>query len=318
MATPRKLAIVSAFAALYLVWGSTYLGILFAIRTIPPLLMAGARFLLAGIILYGIARWRGAAGGSWRNWRTAFIIGGCLLLCGNGGVTLAEQYVSSGLASVIVATVPIYIALLAWWTGIAPRPTPIVWLGLAGGLAGVIVLLAPALRLPADATHHPAIGMVILLFSSFIWSAGSVYSRKARTVSAPLLLAGEQMICGGALLILAGFLIGEHHRLEPDNISLLSLGAFVYLVVVGALVGYTAYIFLLRHCDPAKVATYAYVNPIVAVILGALFADETLSPRTAVAAGLIIGSVALVITVQQSRSKPVPAPVACLETASER
>jgi drug/metabolite transporter (DMT)-like permease len=190
-------------------------------------------------------------------------------------------------------------------------------MGLAGGLAGVIVLLAPALRLPADDTHHPAVGMVILLFSSFIWSAGSVYSRKARTVSAPLLLAGEQMICGGGLLTVAGLLMGEHHRLAPGNISLLSLGAFVYLVIVGALVGYTAYIFLLRHCEPAKVATYAYVNPIVAVILGALFADETLSPRTAVAAGLIIGSVALVITVQQSRSKPVPAPVACLETANE-
>jgi drug/metabolite transporter (DMT)-like permease len=124
------------------------------------------------------------------------------------------------------------------------------------------------------------------------------------------------MICGGALLTLAGLLTGEH-RFVPGNISLLSLGAFVYLVIVGALVGYTAYIFLLRHCEPAKVATYAYVNPIVAVILGAVFADETLSPRTAVAAGLIIGSVALVITVQQSRSKPVPAPVACLETANE-
>src|SRR6478609_10847595 len=168
MATPAKLSIISAFAALYLIWGSTYLGILFAIETIPPLLMAGARFLLAGVILYGIARWRGAPGGSWRNWRTAFIIGGCLLLCGNGGVTLAEQYVSSGLASVMVATVPIYIALLAWWTGIAPRPTPIVWLGLAGGLAGVIILLAPALHFSGDETGHPGIGMLILLISSFI------------------------------------------------------------------------------------------------------------------------------------------------------
>src|SRR3954451_15379571 len=172
MAGPRKFAIISAFAALYLIWGSTYLAILFAIGTIPPLLMAGARFLLAGGLLYGLARWRGAPKDSVANWRTAFIIGGCLLLGGNGGVTLAEQYVSSGLASVIVATVPIYMALLAWWSGIAPRPTPIAWLGLAGGFAGVAILLAPALRLGPNESSHPGIGMLILLCSSFIWSAG--------------------------------------------------------------------------------------------------------------------------------------------------
>src|SRR3954451_7937275 len=146
MARPSKLLILAAFAALYLIWGSTYLAILFAIGTIPPLLMAGGRFLLAGAMLYGVARWRGAPKGSFANWRTALIIGACLLVGGNGGVTLAEQYVSSGLASVMVATVPIYIALLAWWTGIAPRPTPIAWLGLAGGFAGVVILLVPEIH----------------------------------------------------------------------------------------------------------------------------------------------------------------------------
>src|SRR3954470_20556862 len=317
MPRPSNLAILSAFAALYLIWGSTYLGILFAIETIPPLLMAGTRFLLAGVMLYAFARGRGGPKDSLANWRTAFIIGGCLLLGGNGGVTLAEQYVSSGLASVIVATVPIYIALLAWWSGIAPRPTPIVWLGLAGGFAGVAILLAPALRLTSGETGHAGTGMVILLCSSFIWSAGSIYSRKAKSASPPLQLAGQQMICGGILLTVAGLATGEHHRFDASRISPLSIGAFAYLVIIGALVGYTAYIILLRHCQPTKVATYAYVNPIVAVILGALFARETLSARTALAAGLIIGSVALVITVQQTRSKPVPAPVACLETANE-
>jgi drug/metabolite transporter (DMT)-like permease len=310
MVRPSRLAILAAFAALYLIWGSTYLAIRFAIETIPPLLMAGARFLLAGFILYGIARLRGAPKGTVANWRTALIIGGCLLVGGNGGVTLAEQYVSSGLASVMVATVPIYIALLAWWSGIAPRPTPIVWLGLAGGFVGVTILIGPALTLPADGAAHPGRGMLILLCSSFIWSAGSIYSRKARSASAPLLLAGQQMICGGALLTVAGLLFREHHRFDAGRMSILSIAAFVYLVVIGALVGYTAYIFLLRHCDPAKVATYAYVNPIVAVLLGALFANETLSARTVVAGALIIGSVALVITVQQTKSKPVPAPVA--------
>jgi drug/metabolite transporter (DMT)-like permease len=317
MTRPSKAAIITAFAALYLVWGSTYLAILFAIGTMPPLLMAGARFLFAGLILYGVARWRGAPTGSLATWRTALIIGGCLLLGGNGGVTLAEQYVSSGLASVIVATVPIYIALFAWWAGVAPRPTPIVWLGLAGGLAGVIILLAPEIHFSRGQNGHAATGILILLGSSLLWSAGSIYSRKAKHISKPLLLAGQQMICGGALLALAGLIMGEHRAFDAGRISSLSIGAFVYLVIIGALVGYTAYIFLLRHCEPAKVATYAYVNPIVAVILGAVFAHETLSPRTAVAAGLIIGSVALVITVQQTRSRPVPAPVACLETANE-
>jgi drug/metabolite transporter (DMT)-like permease len=311
MPRPSRLLILAAFAALYVIWGSTYLAILFAIETIPPLLMAGTRFLLAGFIMYAIARGQGAPHGSLANWRTALIIGGCLLLGGNGGVTLAEQYVPSGLASVMVATVPIYIALLAWWSGIAPRPTPIVWLGLAGGFAGVAILLGPALHFSPDESRHPGIGMLILLFSSFIWSAGSIYSRKAKSASPPLLLAGQQMICGGALLTLVGLLMGEHHRFDASRISLLSMGAFAYLVVIGALVGYTAYIFLLRHCDPAKVATYAYVNPIVAVLLGALFAGETLTARTVLAAALIIGSVALVITVQQTKSKTMPTDVAC-------
>ena len=311
MTRPSKFVIFAAFAALYVIWGSTYLAIRFAIETIPPLLMAGARFLLAGFIMYAIARGQSGAKESLANWRTALIIGGCLLLGGNGGVTLAEQYVSSGLASVIVATVPIYITILAWWSGIAPRPTPIVWLGLAGGFAGVAILLAPALHFSRDETSHPGIGMLILLFSSFIWSAGSIYSRKAKSASPPLLLAAQQMICGGALLALAGFLVGEHHRVDTSRISALSVGSFAYLVIIGALVGYTAYIFLLRHCDPAKVATYAYVNPIVAVLLGALFAGEILTARTALAGGLIIGSVALVITVQQTKSKLVPPEVAC-------
>src|SRR3954453_18238563 len=314
---PSKLAILFAFAALYLVWGSNYLAILFAIGTIPPLLMAGARFLLAGAILYAVACWQGAPKASFAHWRTALVIGACLLVGGNGGVTLAEQYVSSGLASVMVATVPIYMALLAWWSGIAPRPTPIAWLGLAGGFAGVAILLGPALRFAPGETSHPGTGMVILLCSSFIWSAGSIYSRKAKSASPPLQLAGQQMICGGVLLTVAGLAMGEHHQFNASRISPLSIGAFAYLVIIGALVGYTAYIFLLRHCPPAKVATYAYVNPIVAVILGALFAGETLTARTLLAAGLIIGSVAIVITVQQTRSKVVPPGVACLEATSE-
>jgi drug/metabolite transporter (DMT)-like permease len=141
---PHKLAILAAFAALYIIWGSTYLGILFAIESIPPLLMAGTRYLTAGVVMYAIARAQGAPRSGWADWRTAAIVGACLLLFGNGGVTIAEQFVESGLAAVIVATLPLYMALLGWWSGSAARPSPLIWAGLAGGFAGVGVLLAPS------------------------------------------------------------------------------------------------------------------------------------------------------------------------------
>jgi drug/metabolite transporter (DMT)-like permease len=303
MAAPTRARIIIAFAALYVVWGSTYLGIRFAIETIPPFLMAGARFLIAGLLMYTIAWSQGAYKSSWANWRVSLIVGACLLLAGNGGVTISEQYIDTGLAALIVAIVPIYIVILGWATGMAPRPSPVVWLGLVGGFAGVAILLGPALHVSSNGGRHPAIGMSILLFSSFIWSAGSLYSRTAKHAASPFLTAAQQMICGGLLLLLAGVLTGEPRSFHPRSISMLSLASFIYLIVIGAVVGYTAYIWLLRHCDPAKVATYAYVNPIVAVVLGAAFAGETLSTRVLIAGALIIGSVAIVITTQQLRGR---------------
>ena len=317
MAEPRKIQIIAAFAALYLIWGSTYLGILFAIQSIPPFLMAGARFFLAGLIMFAVARTQGPLRSTWAEWRTALIVGACLLLGGNGGVTLSEKFIESGLASLIVATVPIYITLFGWLSGMSSRPHGIVWGGLAGGFLGVAVLLGPALRFSGEGNHHPAIGMSILLFSSFIWSAGSLYSRASKHAASPFLAAAQQMFCGGALMLLVGLFAGEPKQFHFGNISALSTWAFVYLVLIGAIVGYTAYFWLLRHCEPAKVATYAYVNPIVAVLLGALFAHETISLRTLVAAILILGSVALIITVQQL-SKPMPPITVAIETDCAR
>ncbi len=303
MAAPKRSRVLIAFAALYLIWGSTYLGIRFAIETIPPFLMAGARFMSAGLIMYVIAWSQGIGKSTWANWRTSLIIGACLLLAGNGGVTISEQHIDSGLAALIVAIVPIYIVLLGWATGMAPRPSPIVWLALVGGFVGVGILFGPALHFSSEQGRHPAIGISILLVSSFIWSAGSLYSRTAKHAASPFLTAAQQMLCGGALLLLAGVVTGELPQFHPGSISISSLASFVYLVIIGAVVGYTAYIWLLRHCEPTKVATYAYVNPIVAVLLGAVFAGETLTMRTLIAAGLIIGSVALVITAQQLRGE---------------
>ena len=318
MRGPERIQIIFAFAALYLIWGSTYLGILFAIQSIPPFLMAGARFFFAGLIMFAIARTQGPLKSTRAEWRTALIVGACLLLGGNGGVTISEKFVETGLASLIIATVPIYITLLGWLFGMAPRPQPVVWLGLAGGFLGVGILLGPALRFSGGGNSHPAIGMSILLVGSFLWSAGSLYSRTAIHAASPFLGAAQQMFCGGLLLVIVGLLLGEAKSFHPERVSALSLGAFAYLVLIGAIVGYTAYFWLLRHCDPAKVATYAYVNPIVAVLLGALFAHETITLRTLLAAALIIGSVALIITVQQLKSKPLLPITAATETECAR
>ncbi len=294
---PARITVIAHFASIYLIWGSTYLAILFAIRSIPPLLMAGARFLLAGMILYTAARLSGAARARLIDWRTAAIVGTCLLVCGNGGVTLSEQYIPSGLAALLVATVPIYITLLSWLFGMSTRPGAITVAGLAGGFAGVALLIGPALKFSTnDKSPQAWIGMLILLCSSLIWSAGSLYSRHTHATATPFLAAAQQMLCGGTILVLLGIVTGEARHFDPHQITLHSLGAFAYLVLVGGVVGYASYAWLLRHCEPAKVATYAYVNPIVAMILGTIFAGERFSARTIFAAVLIIGSVALVIT----------------------
>src|SRR5437762_11370622 len=209
MAASKRTIVIIAFAALYVIWGSTYLGIRFAIETIPPFLMAGGRFVLAGLIMYVIAWSQGISKSSWANWRTSLIIGACLLLAGNGGVTISEKYIDSGLAALIVAIVPIYIVLLGWATGMAPRPTPIVWVGLAGGFVGVAILFGPGVHFHSTTGRNPAIGISILLVTSFIWSAGSLYSRVAKHAASPFLTAAQQMICGGMLLLFAGVVTGE-------------------------------------------------------------------------------------------------------------
>lgn len=265
--------------------------------------------------MYAIARSTGTPRPKRSTWQYAFVVGGCLLFCGNGGVTISEKWVPTGLAALLVATVPIYMALLGWLAGTAPRPTRPIWVGLIGGFIGVSVLVGPAFA-NSSGEQHLAAGMAILLVGSLIWSAGSVYSRAVKHSSPLIIGAGQQMICGGALLLLAGMALKEYRHFDFRQVSWLSLGAFAYLVLIGAIVGYTAYFYLLRHCTPAKVATYAYVNPIVAVILGSLFAGERLTGRAIVAAALIIGSVAIVITAQQSRSKSTP-PISAMLAEAE-
>lgn len=284
--------LVAAFAAVYVIWGSTYLAIRFAIETIPPFFMAGARFLIAGGVLYAWVRLRGAERPTRAQWGAATIVGGLLLLGGNGAVVWAEQYVPSGLASLLVATVPVWMVLLDWARAGGTRPSAVVLAGVALGLGGLVLLVDP--RSLASGSAADPIGAAVLVLGSLAWAVGSLYSKRAKMPTVPLLATGMQMLAGGALLVLAGLLTGEVARFAPHAVSARSVSALMYLVVFGSLVGFTAYIWLLRVATPAQVSTYAYVNPVVAVFLGWALAGEPLTPRTLLAAAVIVGAVVLV------------------------
>jgi drug/metabolite transporter (DMT)-like permease len=290
-APPSQLRIVLAFAAIYLIWGSTYLAIRFAIESIPPLLMAGVRHFTAGAVLYAVCMAQRIPAPKPIHWGSGFLLGGLMLLGGNGGVTWSEQYVSSGLAALVIATVPMWIAVLEWrLRGVRPRVTTIA--GIAIGLAGVALLIGPG-RLLGGARPNP-IGVIALLFAALSWSIGSLWSRRAPLPPRPLMVVAMQMLGGGALLILAGLASGEGGRVNPAALSIRSVLSLAYLVLFGSIVGYTAYIWLLRVVAPERAATYAFVNPVVAVILGWLFAGEGLTPRMLAGTIVIVAAVALV------------------------
>lgn len=293
--------VVAAFAAIYVIWGSTYLAIRFAIETIPPFLMGGARFLTAGAILYAFARARGAAPPSRIHWRSAIIIGGMLLLGGNGGVILAEQMVPSGLAALIIATVPLWMVLLNWLRGDGIRPTAGVALGLVLGVTGIALLVGPG---GAAGIGVNPIGVAVLVLASLSWSIGSLYSRRARLPADPLVATAIEMLAGGGLLAALGTATGEVGQIQFAQMSPRSLLALGYLIAFGSLVAFSAYVWLLRVSTPARVSTYAFVNPIVAVLLGWALAGEALTPRMLLAAALIVTAVVLITTRQASANLP--------------
>jgi drug/metabolite transporter (DMT)-like permease len=296
---PSRLKLVMAFAAVYVIWGSTYLAIRYAIETLPPLLFAGTRFMVAGLMLYGWARMRGAARPQPANWRTALVIGALLLLGGNGAVVLAERTVPSGLAALLIATEPLMVVLLDWARPGGLRPTGRVAMGLALGMAGMFVLIGPAGMTGTSEVN--LFGAALLVLATISWAAGSLYAARTRLQVSPILFAGMQMIAGGALLAVAGFARGELNDFTFAAVSLRSLVSLGYLIVFGSLVAFTSYSWLLRVTPPSLAATYAYVNPIVAVLLGWAFAGEAISLRTMIAAAVIVAAVVL-ITTQQARA----------------
>lgn len=287
----RQGRIIAAFAAVYLIWGSTYLAIRFAIDTIPPHLMASARFLVAGAILYAWARLRGAPRPTWSNWRAATIVGGLLLLGGNGAVVWAETRVPSGVTALLVATVPIWMALIEGMRNGGRRPAGAVIAGLALGLCGLALLLVPGNL----AGRVDLLGAGALILGSFSWAFGSLLSRTAKLPKSGFLAAAMEMIAGGVWLLLFGLATGQAGRVTIAALSLKSLLSLGYLILFGSLVGFTAYIWLLGATTASRVSTYAYVNPVVAVLLGWAFAGEAMTLRTGLAAAIIVIAVALII-----------------------
>jgi drug/metabolite transporter (DMT)-like permease len=292
---PTRTKLALAFAAVYVIWGSTYLAIRYAIDTLPPFPMAAARFLVAGSLLYAWARIRGAPAPTGAQWRGTSVVGALLLFGGNGAVVWAEQRVPTGITALLVATAAIWMVLLEWlWRG-GPRPGPLVIAGLVLGLAGLALLVAPSLGSSVAAGEGvDLLGAGVLMAGTFSWAAGSIYARSISLPRSPALATAMEMLAGGALLLLAGLVTGQFARIDPQAVTARSVAALGYLVVFGSIVAFTAYVWLLEVSTPSRVATYAYVNPVVAVLLGWALAGEPLGAGALAAAGVIVAGVAAI------------------------
>jgi len=296
--TPSTAAMVIALLTVYLVWGSTYLGIAVMIETMPPLLAVGLRYVLAGLLMIaGVWLFARLSGGqplerpTRSEWRTAAIVGVLLLLGGNGGVALGEQFIPSGVAAVLIATTPIWLSV---FDSIATRRrlSRLVGGGVVAGIIGVVIMLVPA----EGIGDLDPVGVVLVLGAAVSWAMGSIYSREAPAPRHALLGTGMIMLAGGVAQVIVAILVGEGGQLQLAEISARSWVAFAYLVAIGSLVGFTAYAWLLANVPIAIVSTYAYVNPVVAVILGALVLSEPITPRTLLAAIVIIGAVVAMVS----------------------
>lgn len=298
-AAPRA-TLLAAFAAIYLIWGSTYLAIRYALESFPPFFLGGTRFLLAGGVLYIGSRLLGAPRPRREHWKAAALIGGLLLLGGNGGVCWAEQHVPSGAAALLVTTVPVWMVLLHWLRRGGRRPGSAEVLGLILGIAGALILIGPVDVKGAAAVDR--MGAVVLVLASLSWSVGSIYSSRVKLPDSPYLATAMEMICGGALLMLLSTARGEPFAFSIGQVTPRSALSVVYLVVFGSLVAFTAYVWLLKVSTPALVSTYAFVNPAVAVLLGCALADEPFTLQIVLAMTLIILGVVLITSAGRSRA----------------
>jgi drug/metabolite transporter (DMT)-like permease len=280
------MAIAGAMFSLYVIWGSTYLAIRLAIDGFPPLYMAAIRQLVAGAVLYAVMRATGAPRPTRAQWKGGFIVGTLLVAGGNGGISLGERSVDSSFAAIVVASMPLWVAVMGLYYG--RKPTRRELIGLCVGFSGVVVLNAGGIGV----TGGDPVAFAAVIASPILWAWGSVLGARVELARGPMASA-TQMLCGGAVLVVLGAAFGEHFTQAP---SAKSIGALAYLVVLGSLVAFSAYGFLLRTVRPAVATSYAYVNPIVAIALGVAFAGETISPRAIVATALTLGGVAILAT----------------------
>ena len=291
-AAPSTAALVAAFAAIYLIWGSTYLAIRYAVETFPPLLMMGIRHVSAGAILYGWSRWRGVPSPTWREWVHPALIGTLLFVGGHGSLAWAEQRVPSGIAALLVATLPMWIVVLARMKGTERRLSGRAWAGLVLGFIGVGVLFGP------DAWRHNQelnlLSSGAVLFGTFIWAAGTIYMRSVKMPESAVISSGMQMFAGGISLVIAATLTGETSRFHLAAVTGRSWLALGYLIVFGSIIAFTAYSWLHTVASPSRVSTYAYVNPVVAVLIGWALASEPIGIFTVLAMVIILVGVGLV------------------------
>lgn len=293
-----------ALATIYLVWGSTYLAIRVAVETIPPFAMSSLRFLIAGTMLYTFLKWRGAPNPTARQWIDNAIIGTLLILGGNGLVGWAEQFIDSGIAALLIGIGPLFIVLTEWaWPG-GQRPTVITFGALLLGLGGVAWLAAPW-ETPSEGGLHQ-IGVVVILAACAFWAIGAIYSRHTKNGASPFMSAALQMLCGCLALTLVGLFSGDYTRFDITGVSTRSWIALIYLILIGSLVGFSTFVWLMKNVPPAIVSTHAYINPPVAVFLGWWLLDEEVSLRTFAATAIIILSVAIITTQKNRLQRVVP------------
>lgn len=294
--TPRtRLVRLAAFATIWFVWGSTFLVIRYAIAGIPPLLMCGLRLVIGGVILLAWAR---LAGGLWPRgieWRNAALVGLLLPGIGNAAVTIGVAHVPSGIVALLVSTIPLWMALFAWLGAHGDSPGPRAVIGLTLGFAGIALLIGPGLATGHDAVLSPLWSLVPVA-GSVSWAWGSLWSRRAAMPASPLMSTGVGLTAAGLALVLVALPAGDFARWHAAATPLSAWAALGYLAVFGSVLGFTAYLYLLRHVAPSVVATYAFVNPIVAMALGVVFAGETLTPRTLTAAAIVLLAVLLITT----------------------
>lgn len=288
-----------ALLLLYIVWGSTYLGIKVAIETIPPFFHGAVRFLVSGVILLVWQKAAGQAMPTRKQWVSAGIIGTLLLAGGNGLVSWAEQFIPSGIAALVIATVPLSLVIMEGLRPGGVKPTWQAIVGLVIGFIGIFILAGPA-EISGSTTELNPFGVIALLSATVLWASGSIYSKSADLPKASLVSTGAQMLLGSVSLLIVSLLTGELNGWDPTAVSARSLVGLVYLITIGSIVGFGSYTWLLQNAPISLVATYAYVNPIVAVILGYFFASEKLEPRIWVAAAIIIGAVVFI----NSKGKP--------------